>query len=268
MQSRLLITLLVATGFVTACSDPGTTGPTPPEAATLEADVAAAASMGIIEGVDVMSGMTGLPRAQVIAAAFHFPPGDPGNVTGCTYGGESWTCPHTRVNGLDVVRTITFRDAADAVQQHFDGATTAAIDIAMTVNGQLTNEPWTATISRTRTLTWSGLVGAETTRNINGQGSETVSRARFTSAGTTRTYDIAGNFLIANVVMPVPTGNGDHWPLSGTVTRTYTVTGPSGSSVTRTVVVTFNGTAQVPVTVGDAAFILDLTTRTLTPATG
>jgi hypothetical protein len=255
-QTPLAVALLVA--LTAACSDsPTIPGGTP--SAALNADVATIAAAGFAEDVDAMAGLNGLPRAQL--AGLVLPPTDPGNVAGCTYGGESWTCPNTRVNGLDVVRVITFRDASGAAQQLYNAETTASIEVAASIEGDVAGQTWSGSIDRERQLTWTGLEGTETQRTVNGQGSETVSRSRFTEGGETRGYDLVGSFSIVNVVMPVRGEGIDPWPLSGTITRTYTVTRSTGETVTRTVVITFDGTSSPTATVNGESFEIDLAAR-------
>ncbi len=64
--------------------------------------------------------------------------------------------------------------------------------------------------------------------------------------------------------MPVRGEGVAPWPLSGTITRIVTIT-PTGTDggapVTRTIVVTFNGTANVPATVNGETFTLNLAAR-------
>ena len=68
---------------------------------------------------------------------------------------------------------------------------------------------------------------------LRASGTETITRSRTSDERGTRTYDLAGEFTIANVVVPVP-GSDSPWPLSGTVTRHYVVTKttPDGARVT------------------------------------
>lgn len=259
MRHLKTIAILAAVGFATACSD-SPSGPGTGVPAALNADVASVAAAGVSADVEIMAGMNGLPRTA--ALAFRLPPTDPGNTEGCTFGGESWTCARTRVNGLDVVRTITFRDLDGASQEHYDAENTASIDVSMTVDGDIAVGHWTATIARDRALAWTGLAGTETTRTVNGNGTEDVTRARFNDSGASRSYDIDGTFTIANVVMPVRAPGIDPWPLSGTVTRTYTVTRSTGETITRIVVITFNGTSTPTATVNGESFEIDLANRT------
>ncbi len=259
MRHLTSIAIFAAVGLAAACSD-SPTSPGSGVPATLNGDVASVAAAAVSEDIEIMAGMNGLPRSAILA--FRLPPTDPGNLEGCTFGGESWTCPRTRINGLDVVRTITFRNADGAGQEQYDAENTASIDVSVTVDGELAMEHWTATIDRDRALTWTGLAGTETTRTVNGSGTEAVTRARFNDSGTSRSYDIDGTFTIADVIMPVRGEGIDPWPISGTVTRTYTVTRSTGETITRIVVITFNGTSMPTATVNGEAFQIDLANRT------
>ena len=77
-----------------------------------------------------------------------------------------------------------------------------------------------------------------------------------------RSYNFSASSVITDVVIPVPRGSG--WPLSGTIERTVTAERTNGDNVetrTRTVLVEFNGTHLVLVTVNGEPFTLNLETR-------
>ena len=104
---------------------------------------------------------------------------------------------------------------------------------------------------------------------LTGSISELASRrSEFTAllreGGAERSYNLECTLTVENVVVPVPHGE-DVWPLSGTITRQCTVTfvggRRAGQTVTRTIVVNFNGTQNVILTVGDKVFDLDLKLR-------
>ncbi len=79
-----------------------------------------------------------------------------------------------------------------------------------------------------------------------------------------RTYTMSGSILIEDVVHGVPRAEFP-WPLSGTITREVQIErtgGPDGDlSISRTVVVTFNGESVVSMTVDGESFELDLEER-------
>lgn len=257
-------TLAIAAIFTlaAACSDSATgpEGPNPPDAA-LDADVAAVAVQGTAEDVAIMAAMTGFPEAP--GASLVLPPDRPGWLSDCTFDGESWNCSRSRDNGLDVTRVITLRDASGAIMQHYDPDLTASVEIVADIEGDVSNDRWSATIDRHRDMIWTGLAGAETSRTVNGTGTAAVTQTRFTSGGESRSRDMTGNFTLTDVV--VPFDGGPHWPTSGTATRNYTITRPDGTVVTRTVVIVFNGTASPDATVDGEPFTFDLTARRAFP---
>lgn len=161
-------------------------------------------------------------------------------------------------------RDVTFYDADGNVQNAYDPVTTDSIHVVLEVSGSVSRGSWSASIDRTRDMTISGLEGQETTRIFNGTGTETVSRSRTDSAGTTSSFDMNGAITIDSLVVPVP-GSTPRWPLSGTVTRQMTVNvvnGPNGDQTkTVTAVITFDGTSTATLTVNGQTMQIDLTTR-------
>ena len=166
-------------------------------------------------------------------------------------------------------RTVGFFDALGAAQAAYDASTTARIEIDVLIAGDVTRGRWTATIERTRDLTITGLAGTETTRTVNGNGTEEATGSRHVGEGggenqAIRSYDLVGTSAISNVVIPVRSDGSAPWPLSGTITRTITITPTgtgAGSAVTKTIVITFNGTANVPATLDGEEFTLNLAAR-------
>lgn len=82
--------------------------------------------------------------------------------------------------------------------------------------------------------------------------------------GEGRTIEATASFTIDTVVVPVPQTQ-DGWPLSGSITQdaTVTITLPHGESrtISRTAVVTFNGTQFVPLVINGDTTIIDLRER-------
>jgi hypothetical protein len=236
---------------------------TGPDAATplLDADIAQVAADATAEDVDVM-------REPVFFMALPgFVPGTgdfrPAN---CPFDPASGklVCPTITQGGVTIERSYTFWDAANVVQQAYDANTTAKANVQSSLTGSRSGENWEASIERERDMTATGLAGAETQRTWNGIGSSHISRSRHREGGPERSYDLECTLTVENVVVPVPHGE-EVWPLSGTITRQCTVTfvggRRDGQTVTRTIVVTFNGTQNVILTVGDKAFDLDLRQR-------
>lgn len=158
-------------------------------------------------------------------------------------------------------RTVTFFDADGNEQSAYDALLTASIHTLLEISGEVQKDGYEATLDRTRDMTVTGLLGEETERTWNGTGTEDRSRARVLESGDTRTYDLTGTVVVADVVRGVPRSE-NPWPLSGTITRNLTVevvNGVNGDrTVTREVVLTFNGTRTVTLTVNGEAYEVDL----------
>lgn len=247
-----------------ACSDsPTGTNDTGLLATRISNDVATVSADATAEDVDVMAGLNGMNgnfAASLVDGMS--PPLGPGNVTGCGFGGGRFSCPPNNANGLTITRTVAFYDAQNAVQQAYDPMLTAKIEVAATLQGDVSRGPWTATISRTRNFVHTGLLGTETSRTTNGTATGAASRSRISESGNNRSYDMAETATFVDVVVPVRAEGVAPWPTSGTVTRVVTVTPEGGTAVTRTVVITFNGTATPTATVNGEPFTLNLGNRT------
>ncbi len=163
--------------------------------------------------------------------------------------------------GREGSRTATFYDADGNEQDVYDEATTASIHIIMEMSRELERRNWTADVMREREMTVTGLVGDETTRTVNGSGSEAVTRSRHSDTGGLRTYEMTGTRTMENVVHAVPSET-NPYPLSGTITRnmTITITTEANGTVTRTkeVIITFNGTQYPEMLVDGEVFAIDL----------
>ena len=90
----------------------------------------------------------------------------------------------------DFARTVTFYDAAGDMMDAYDAELTASINIVVTASGTVEREGWTATVSRNRDMTVSGLAGPETSRTWNGTGSGAVTGSRHTDEHGDRSYDM------------------------------------------------------------------------------
>lgn len=165
------------------------------------------------------------------------------------------------MEGRSGTRFVTFYDAAGDEQDAYDGMTTASIHMVMEMTRELERLDWSASVSRNREMTITGLEGDESTRTVNGSGSEAVTRSRHTEGGL-RTYEMNGTRTIENLVHEVPREG--TYPLSGTITRimSITITTEGGTETrSREVIVTFNGTQYPDMTVDGEAFEIDLEAR-------
>jgi len=160
-------------------------------------------------------------------------------------------------------RTVQFFDASGVEQAEYDELTTESIYLTMEMDREIERDGWSASVSRTREMTVSGLEGVETTRTVNGSGSESITRSRHSDERGFRTREITGTRTIEDVVHAVPMDE-NPWPLSGTITRnmTVTVTTEQGTRThTREVVITFDGTQFPEMTVDGEPYEVDLGAR-------
>ena len=166
------------------------------------------------------------------------------------------------MDGRSGTRSVTFYDASDVEQAAYDEMTTAKIHMVMEMTRELEREGWSASATRSREMTVTGLEGAETTRTVNGSGSEAMTRSRHTDTRGLRTYEMTGTRSIENVVHEVPRDGA--YPQSGTITRdmSITITTEGGTETrTREVVITFNGTQYPEMTVDGDVYEVDLEAR-------
>jgi hypothetical protein len=216
---------------------------------SLDRDIVVVAGDAAAEDVEVMGGPSGLLGFDVAAASM---------------GQLRIGCDGRTREGLTITRTCTYRDANGVAQSAYDPASTARVDVHVTVEGTIEREHWEAQVQRFRELVVTGLAGTETTRTWNGTGTGEVSRSRHRENGETRTYEITFTTQFDDVVVPAPRGD-EPWPLSGTIARDLRVTvsgGPDdGKVVERVATITFNGTRFVPIVINGVSFTFDLRLR-------
>jgi hypothetical protein len=259
MRTLIRCGAIISAVILGACSNDLTGGDA--DTPLLNADVAQVALDAAAEDVDVMREPVFFPALPGFAPGH----GDfrPAN---CPFnpGNDRAECPPITHGNMTITRVYTFWDAGNAVQEAYDALTTAKANIVTSIDGSRILPNWEASIERDRDMTATGLSGTETQRTWNGTGSSSVSRSRHTDNGPLRSYDLECEVDVENVVVPVPNG-AEVWPLSGTITRTCTITfvggRRDGETVTRTATVTFNGTQTVTLTVGDSTFQVDLKGR-------
>jgi len=172
---------------------------------------------------------------------------------------------------LERVRDVTYYDTDGNEQDAYDGITTASVRIVSEISGERTRGHWSSTVSRTRAITVTGLAGTEVVSTANGIGSSTRSRSYHSDEKGDRSYEMSGTSVITDVVRPVPQDNpfvpreAHLYPVSGTITRDVTVViinGRNGDETrTKHVVITFNGTQFVTMTVDGEPIEVDLSAR-------
>ncbi len=246
MRSAVAFAAALAIG---ACSD--TTGPEALDDALLleAAMVAADATLEDINTWAQPFAFGGGPQGVPGFGRQHAAPGRPGG--------------HHAIGGeFSGTREVTFYDADGNEQDRFDALTTDVVHFVTEINGEVSRDTWSASISRTRDMTVSGMAGEETHRTFNGSGSEDVSRSG-TVGDVSRSHEMSGSFTYSDVVVPIP-GSDPRYPVSGTITRSMNVTHTSGDE-TRTrsveITITFDGDETATIIVNGEEMEIDLTTR-------
>jgi len=242
-----------------ACSDSPTEPPVDP-AGLVATDVAVMAGDQTFEDVVSMRHYAGVFDLRTVAL-----PRLGAWVAACSYDSttERFECPDATHGEFTHSRWYQLFDANGTPQPAFDSATTASATFSATLSGAVARQGFSATVTRQRTFTVSGLAGVEVTRTWNGSGATAQARTRHGEGRLTRTYEMTSSTVVTNVIVPVPPA-AQPWPLSGIIVReiSFTREGATGHerSGHRTVTITFNGTQFVPMTVNDRSFTLDLAT--------
>ena len=219
-------------------------------------DAAIIAADGSLEDLEMMHG-PGLGLRGIVFPALV------GGRPDCPRTQDVFLCDPIQRDGIDYTRAITYLDESGKAQDGYYEGSTASIEYQITVHGERGREGWSATIDRTRTFIVTGLQDGTGTAMWNGTSAGTLSRSRHIDGGLSRTYDVTSSGIVTDVVIPFPRTD-DAWPLSGTITRSISMTLTNGEDTRtreREVTIEFNGGSEVTVTVGDETFTLDLSQR-------
>ncbi|GAC1486366.1 MAG: hypothetical protein NVS1B5_08730 [Gemmatimonadaceae bacterium] len=182
----------------------------------------------------------------------------------CTFSAATQVYTCTTSSQETIVRTFAYFDSAGKPMPKFLQGVTASIHLLVKIDGAVTKDStFTAVRHSLRDLTVSGFLGD--TRIWNGFGSSADTNSH-TEALSKRTYTgLAVDTLQA--VTFAKERSAHPYPLSGVAIRVvnYTVVSTGKQTETTTVykrvVVTFNGTADVPITLGNYSCTLHLDTK-------
>ena len=192
----------------------------------------------------------------------------------CTFdaGTGRFVCPPIVRGHQNYTISYALYDASGVNQSAYDNVTTASINFVVTDSGA-TSYTWNGntfadTLLRRHDRTVTGLAGnPDTVHTWNGNGTGSIHTTH--TGQITKRYVLAANDTATNIKFRQPRGI-NPYPLSGTFVKNYTVTRTREASdttthtATRRVVVTFNGTADVPMTINDVAYSLNLDTHRAT----
>lgn len=280
---------LIAAGAV-ACSD-STAPSTPGSSASFETQ--ATADLAPSAGEDIASDYTFYSSADLTGSGASFSMSVRGaTITGagvsasvgapppaaaawispsCTFdaGTGRFACPPLSKGGQTYTASYALLDANNVPQASYNKVTTASINFIVTDSGAVSfssnGNTFSDTTLRRHDRTVSGLAGDPDTVHVwNGTGTGSVHSTR--TGQISRTYVLASSDTTTGVAFRQPRDI-NPYPLRGTLVKNYTVTRTREASdttthtTTRRVVVTFNGTANVPMSVGGVSYTLNLDTH-------
>jgi hypothetical protein len=188
----------------------------------------------------------------------------PSNPESCSFNADALVYSCVKVGeGKSVVKSYQFLDASGQAMEKFVKGTTESVRYRVQSDGTEVQDNRTSASHSLRYVTVSGFLGPNRVWNGFGSSADTTSYKEDLS---TRKYT---GFSVdtLNAVTFVDERATHPYPLSGVVVRVvdYTVvsTGKQVETTTvhKRVVVTFNGTADVPISLGDYSCVLHLDTH-------
>ena len=221
---------IATVAVLAACGSDSSTGPT----ATAPVDLATAFSEMSLPGLSAAASLTGgvaTPSTTTLPS-------------GCTYAttSQSFVCPAVTASGVTVTSNYTLLDASGNPMSQFDAKSVSSLRVRSSVSGTVAVEGNSFTLEGTQDQTLSGLQTASHT--LNGTATLNMS-GNGTGTGTSGAFSIRSTTTTSNVVLPAG-GAENRFPSSGTVAVDQT-TSAASLSLTSRVVLTFNGTSKVGV---------------------
>lgn len=181
-----------------------------------------------------------------------------------------FNCPPMTRGSQTYTTSYALFDINGTTQSAYDRATTASINFIVADTGETSfsanNNTFTDTTYRLHNRTVSTLLG-DTVHTWYGSGTGSVHSTR--TGQITKVYLLTSVDTASAVRFRQPRGI-NPYPLGGTFVKNYTVVRTRQASdttthtATRQVVVTFNGTANVPMTINGVAYSLNLDTHKVT----
>lgn len=173
----------------------------------------------------------------------------------CTYSPATGrvVCVEVVENGLTYNRSLAFLDAAGNPQPRRD-SNTVSINRRQSVNGTTVRDSATVTIDRLSDFTVTGVQASSKQETRNGTESGTTTIVATLSSGKSTSLITFGDTVQNVVVLKPDSLVKQYWPSSGTIVRslngTRTLDGSAEhKAISRREVITFNGTAVIPVTI-------------------
>jgi hypothetical protein len=182
----------------------------------------------------------------------------------CSFNADALLYTCTKVTeGKTVVKSYQFLDASSKAMEKFVRGTTESIHYLVKTDSSEARDNYTTASHSLRDVTVSGFLGPN--RVWNGFGSSADTNSYKDELSTREYTGLSADTLKA--VTFVDERSTHPYPLSGVAVRVVDYTAVSTgkqvetTTVHRRVVVTFNGTADVPISLGDYACVLHLDTH-------
>ncbi len=191
-------------------------------------------------------------------------PAPPSSAEACSFNAEAliYSCIKSG-EGRSVVKSYQFLDASGKPMEKFTRGTTESIHYLVKTDGGEAKENYTSVSHSLRDVTVSGFLGPNRIWNGFGSSADTNSYA-----GELSTRKYTGLSVDTLKAVTFVDERATHpYPLSGVAVRVVDYTAVSTgkqietTTVHRRVVVTFNGTADVPISLGDYSCVLHLDTH-------
>lgn len=172
----------------------------------------------------------------------------------------AYVCSHEGFGGLQGTTRITFLDESGSTQDAYDEALTASVHIESEMEGTFDRGRFTGSMSRSRDLVVTGLLGEETTRIWNGTTAGSSSRTHTSGELAGEEISTTSSSTIEDLTLPLPENETGPFPLSGVITTEMSATGGPHAG-DHTVVITFDGTQFATLTVDGEEITVDLAAR-------
>ncbi len=233
VSTSLRVAALATVVLLAACGSDSGTGP----ASTPSASLDQLFSQMSVPGVSAAAGLGGGGNAPAASVT----------PSGCSYASatQSFVCGTLTANGLTVSQSYQLFDASGAPLSAFDAARVSSVRLRGTVSGTVTADGNTIKLDAQSDQTSSGL--QTSTHTLNGTSVSDLSGTIKTGT-TTQPFTSRSATTMANLVLPANAGAASY-PSSGTITVDQTSSFGGGTSVAARIVMTFDGTSKVKVTV-------------------
>ena len=192
--------------------------------------------------------------ATTAAAGFSGPTAPLGTSvpTGCSYAlaSQSFVCAPITASGITITQSYTLLNGSGGPLAFFDATSLAAVRMQGTITGTETTADGTFTIDGRQDQTLSGLRTSKHVLN----GTTTMNLSGTFGVGTASAQPVIIGIKSTTTDLVVPANPGANaYPASGTIGIDETIALAGLPSVTSRIVLTFNGTSKVKITINGAS---------------